>query len=212
MLFMPWARSGLVQAKNPRHEETCRGYLSSALLFGGARMVPVRYAVVLMAVLFLAPSASAQQGRQRRVLTNEDVASSAPSTPAAEPAVEPAAKPAPAEPAAEKAPSAEAAPADAATSDAASAEEQPPAAPPGPKERIQRLTEIQGAFQKAIEEFSARAGRESDMTQRMRWENLALCLNAAMQASQQLITELQSEVQAQEPSPQPPAPSAPSPQ
>ena len=169
----------------------------------------VRVAGLLVLVLGLPFPGFAQGGRQRRVFTNEDVASSAPSTPAAEPA----AKPAPAEPAAEKTPSAEAAPAEASTSDAAaSGEEQPPPAPPGPKQRLQRLTEIQGAFQKAIEEFSARAGRESDMTQRMRWENLALCLNAAMQASQQLISEFQSEVQAQEPSPQPPSPPAPSPQ
>jgi len=26
MLFMPWERSGFVQAENPRHERACRGY------------------------------------------------------------------------------------------------------------------------------------------------------------------------------------------
>ena len=141
----------------------------------------------------------AQSGRQRRVFTNEDVASPAPSVPAPEPAV----KAAPPEPAGKAAPPA----------GAESAEAEPPPPKPlselQPKERLQRLTEIQGAFQKAMEEFSARQGSENDSSRRMRWQNLTLCLNAAMQANREIISELQSQVPTQAPAPQPPAPSAP---
>ena len=150
----------------------------------------------------LAWPALAQQGRQRRVFSNEDVARPAPSPPAPEPAAKAAAT----EPAAEKAPAGEATPAEAPTPDAAAAQELPPAAPLGPKQRLQRLTEIRDAFQKAIEEFSARAGSESDVTRRMRWENLNLCLSGVIQANQQLISELQDQIQQQAPAPVPSSP------
>ena len=135
-------------------------------------MVPVRYAVALTAALFLATSVLAQQGRQRRVFTNEDVASPAPA-----PAPEPAAKPALSEPAAAKSPPAEAAPAEAETSgEAAPADEEAP--PPTPKEQLKRMTESQSAFRYVLDEFNKREQSETDSAQQARWREMSQCSRA----------------------------------
>ena len=134
----------------------------------------------------------AQQQRQRRVFTNEDVARATPRVPAAEPAA--ASTSGPGE---EKAPSAEGAPAD--------------AVPPStlisdPKAELKFILEFQGMLKNTGQFFYEKAELETKPDLKARWQSMATSMTTLFVEAQLIITELQKQI-----GEQPEAPAAPEP-
>lgn len=148
----------------------------------------------------LASPVLAQQGRQRRVFTNEDVASPAPPAPAPEPA----AKAAPGAETASPADAKAAAPAAAGTPGEAEAAAED--APPTPKEQLKRMTDAQTALRYVLDEFNKREQSETVAAAQAQWREMTQCLLSVMQANQRIVNELQEQVKQLESAPAPPAP------
>ena len=169
-------------------------------------MLPVRLAVILLASLLLAlgaaPSALAQQGRQRRVFTNEDVATPAPAPPAAAPA--PAEK---AEASAEKPATGESAPA-APGAGAPAAAEQPGGAPPPSGLALAQF--LQGILRRFHTEFADKLDQETDSSRQERWRTMMESTMQLMTQNQLYISELESQAKAAAPPGNPESPSSPS--
>ena len=155
-------------------------------------MVQVRYAFVLMAMLSLAASLSAQQGRPRRVFSNEDVARPAPSAPAAEPAAA-ASAPAPGE---AKAPSAE----------GASAAVSPSTLISDPKAELKFILEFQGMLKNTGQFFYEKAELETKPDLKAHWQSLATNMTTLFLEAQRTVNELQKQIGEQPEAPAAPAP------
>ena len=168
-------------------------------------MLPVRLAVILLASLLVAlgaaPSALAQQGRQRRVFTNEDVATPAPPPPP--PATTPAEK---AEASAEKSANAESAPAAPAAGAPAPAE-QPGGAPPPSGVALAQF--LQGILRRFNAEFAEKLDQETDSSRQTRWRTMMDLTMQLMAQNQLYISELQSQAPAAAPPGNAESPSSP---
>ena len=161
-------------------------------------MLPVRLAAILLASLLLAlgtaPSALAQQGRQRRVFTNEDVATPAPAPPAT--ATAPTEK---GEASAEKPATGESAPA-APGAGAPATAEQPGAAPPPSGLPLAEF--LQGVLRRFQAEFAFKLEQETDSSRQERWRTMMELTMQLMTQNQLYISELESQAKAAAPPPE----------
>ena len=173
-------------------------------------MFPVRLAVILLASLLVAlgaaPSAFAQQGRQRRVFTNEDVAvpAPAPESPAAKPATSSETAAAPAGTAAASAE--KAAGTESAAGTPAPAEQPGEAPPPGGLALAQFL---QGILRRFNAEFAEKLDQETDSSRQTRWRTMMDLTMQLMTQNQLYISELDSQAKAAAPPGNPESPSTP---
>ena len=173
-------------------------------------MLPVRLAVILLASLLVAlgtaPSAFAQQGRQRRVFTNEDVATPAPvpESPAAKPATSAETSAAPAGTAAASAEKAAGTEPAAATPAAA---EQPGAVPPPSGLPLAEF--LQGVLRRFHAEFAFKLEQETDSSRQTRWRTMMELTMQLMTQNQLYISELDSQAKAAAPPGNAESPSSP---
>ena len=134
-------------------------------------------AAALFAAILLASSANAQ----RRVLTNEDVATAPPPAPAAATAEAPAPTVAP--------------------------ESSSPALPSTPLADLNRVKAIQKTLMELYDLFAVKAAEASDAELQKRWTDMNQSMGEVIRANQRTIDELQERLGIQ---PQPPEPDEPS--
>ena len=149
-------------------------------------MVRIRFAAIVVAslglVLAVPPPALAQQPRQGKVFTNDDVARPAPEAPTAESPAKTDEAPAAATPSSE---SAAAAPA---------AAEQPSAPP-----ELNLAQSFQGVLRRYMAGFSEKLDAETDPVRQERWRTMMNLTMSLMAQNQQYISELESAAQSSSP-------------
>ena len=130
----------------------------SVLLLLTAQMLPLAFA--------------AQQRRERKVFTNEDVASP-PKAPAPESTAGEKAAPAPSP---------------------APAGQTPETKLRGPGAELKKALEFQSAIKQAFEELSEKIETETDQFLKARWVSMADCMRILLQENQRTISELQEQI------------------
>ena len=152
-------------------------------------MLPARLACLMMALTFLlwqgVRPTLAQQAKEHKVFTNEDVASPAPSTPAAETAAAEATEPA--EPS-EAADSAEAVP------ESVNAV----ITTPTPSYSIKLARDLQDTLRKYLGEYSNNLAEETEPTRQERLRKMITSLMSLLQVNEQFISELDEQIKQQQ--------------